>query len=271
VHPTQVRVVLSQMGALGPQLAGVRHCTHLLVLVSQTGVAPEQFESPPHSTQAPLVEHAGCPASMPAHWADEVQGPQVPLVQIGAVAGQVALVMQPTQAPAAEHKVRAGSPSPTHWLDEVQAVQAPPEQMGALAGQLAEVRHCTHLFVPVSQTGVAPEQLELSPHCTHWPSARQMGAPTFLAAHWLALVHGTQFPPTQMGAFAGQVALVWHCGEAMSTVPASLPLSGVVESIAMLKSGPASLRYFSQPGIPGPSHTQTPSERSHRTPLVLPV
>ncbi len=269
MHPTQVRVALSQMGAPGPQLADVRHCTHLLVLVSQTGVAPEQFELPPHSTQAPAVEHTECPASMAAHWVEDVHGPQVPAVQIGAVAGQVALVMHPTQAPVAEHKVRAGSPSPTHWLDEVQAVQAPPEQTGALAGQLADVRHCTHLFVLVSQTAVVPEQFELSPHCTHWPSVRQIGVAALLPAHWLALVHETQLPLTQMGTVAGHAALVWHCGEAMSTAPPSLP--GMVESIATGKSGPASLGYFSQPGIPGPSHTQSPSERSQRTPLVLPV
>jgi hypothetical protein len=37
-------------------------------------------------------------------------------------------------------------------------------QTGVAPEQLAPVRHCTHLFVEVSQTGVAPEHVELSVH-----------------------------------------------------------------------------------------------------------
>lgn len=109
VHATQVFVVLSQMGALAGQPADVRHCTHLFVPVSHTGVAPAQSASPAHCTQAPVVEQIGCAASIPRHCVDAVHGPQVPSAHSGDVAGQVALVRQPTQVPLAEHSVREGS------------------------------------------------------------------------------------------------------------------------------------------------------------------
>ena len=41
-----VQAPAAQMGALAGQVAPVRHATHLLVVVSQSGVAPEQWSYP---------------------------------------------------------------------------------------------------------------------------------------------------------------------------------------------------------------------------------
>jgi hypothetical protein len=80
------------MGALAGHVVLFKHWTHLLVLVSQSGVAPEQVEVSMHWTQAPEVEHAGWVVSRAAHWADPAQATHVPaLEQIGVPAGQVAL------------------------------------------------------------------------------------------------------------------------------------------------------------------------------------
>lgn len=162
--------------------------------------------------------------------------------QMGLAGGQLALVAQPTQTPAAEHMVRVGSASATHWAEVLQAVQAPAAQMGALAGQVAPVRHCTHLLVVVSQSGVAPEQVELSMHCTHAPAAEQATrAGSARAAHWAAAVQAVHLPAAeQIGATALQLALVLHCGGASST---GEEVSGVVETSNVLPSrdAPASV------------------------------
>jgi hypothetical protein len=56
-------------------------------------------------------------------------------------------------------------------VEVLQAVHVPAAQMGAAAGQVALVRQATHLFVVVSHSGVAPEQVLLSVHWTHAPAA----------------------------------------------------------------------------------------------------
>jgi hypothetical protein len=63
------------------------------------------------------------------------------LEQTGVVAGQVALVRQPTQVPAVEQNVRAGSFKPVHCATVVQAVHAPPAQIGVAAGHVALFKH----------------------------------------------------------------------------------------------------------------------------------
>jgi hypothetical protein len=102
-----------------------------------------------------------------------------------------------------------------HWLAAVQAVQVSFVQMGVAPEHPALVRHCTHLFVVVSQTGVVPEQVLLSVHATHCPAlvplVAQAGAAGLLAAHWLAAVQAVQVSFVQMGVVAAHPALVRHC------------------------------------------------------------
>jgi hypothetical protein len=114
-----VQVSLAEQMGVAPE-----HCelvvqpTHLFVVVSQTGVVPEQSVLAVHWTHWPSARHAGAAGLLAAHWLAVVQAAQVSVAeQIGAVAGQVALVVQPT-----------------------------------------------HVFVPVSQTGVAPEHCVLLVH-----------------------------------------------------------------------------------------------------------
>jgi hypothetical protein len=73
-------------------------------------------------------------------------------------------------------------------------------------------------------------------------------------AHWLEAVQLPQvFVAEQMGAAAGQVALVWHCATTVSIPPASVPVD--VSSGEKAESLPASMKR-SQPAIPVPSQTQ---------------
>lgn len=92
----------------------------------------------------------------------------------------------------------------------MQAVHAPPAHIGVAAGQVAPVKHWTHLFVVASQSGVAPEQVELSTHCTHAPvvahAARDGSA---RVVHWADVAQVAQvWVVEQIGVAAGQVALV---------------------------------------------------------------
>ena len=98
-----------------------------------------------------------------------------------------------------------------HWLASVQAVQTLAAQMGAAPEHSALVRHCTHLLVVVSQTGVLPAQVPLSVHWTQVPLAAQAGVVLLLAAHWLAVVQAVQTFAAQIGVAAAQVVLVRHC------------------------------------------------------------
>ena len=135
-------LVAVQMGEVPEQFKAVKHWTHLLVEVSHTAVVPEQLVLAVHWTHAPAVEQTGWVTSMPAHWEELVHAMHVPaLEQTGVVAGQVALVRQPTQVPAVEQNVRAGSFKPVHCAAAVQAVQAPPAQIGADAGHVALFKH----------------------------------------------------------------------------------------------------------------------------------
>jgi hypothetical protein len=156
-----------------------------------------------------------------------VQAVHVPLLaQMGAVAGQVALVRQPTQVPLVEQKVRVGSLRAVHCVAVVQAVHAPPAQIGADAGHVALFKHWTHLLVLVSQSGVVPEQVEVSMHWTQAPVVAHAGWVVSRAAHWALAPQATHVPALeQIGVPAGQVALVRHCGAGRSGLLASKVLS----------------------------------------------
>ena len=230
LHAVQISFV--QMGVAPEHPALVRHATHLLVVVSQTGVAPEQVVLSMHCTQVPLAEHAGAVGLLAAHWAGVVHAVQTSFVhmgvapehpalvrhathllvavsQTGVLPEQVLLSVHWTQVPLAEQAGAAGFLA-RHWAGVLQTVQTFAVQMGVAAGHPALVRHATHLLVVVSQTGVAPEQVLLSVHCTQMPVAEQAGVAEFLAAHWLASVQAVQTLAAQMGAAAGQVALDTH-------------------------------------------------------------
>ena len=203
VHRVQTWFV--QMGVVPEQPAPVRHCTHLFVVVSQTGVAPEQVLFPVHWTQAPLVAQAGTAGFLVAHWLGVLQAVQTFAVQMGVspehpalvkhwthlfvvvsqtgvAPEQVLLSVHWTHVPVAEQAGVVGLLA-AHWLAVVQAVQTFAVQMGVAPEHPALVRHCTHLFVVGSQTGVAPEQVLLSMHWTQVPVAEQAGVAEFLAAH----------------------------------------------------------------------------------------
>jgi hypothetical protein len=66
VQAAQVFVVV-QMGEVPKQFKADKHCTHLLVVVSQTGVAPEQLVLAVHWTHVPALEQTGWFTSMPTH------------------------------------------------------------------------------------------------------------------------------------------------------------------------------------------------------------
>jgi hypothetical protein len=89
-------------------------------------------------------------------------------------------------------------------------MHAPPVQIGVAAGQVALVRHWTHLFVVASQSGVAPEHVELSMHCAHAPvAAHAARAGSARVAHWAEVVQVAHvWAVEQIGVAAGQVALV---------------------------------------------------------------
>jgi len=84
----------AQIGAAAGQVALVKHCTHLLVVASQSGVPPEQVELSVHCTHAPVVAHdARAGSAKVVHWALAPQATHVPaLEQIGVANAQVALV-----------------------------------------------------------------------------------------------------------------------------------------------------------------------------------
>jgi hypothetical protein len=97
---------------------------------------------------------------------------------------QVLLSVHCTQAPVAAHAGCVTSAA-LHWAAVPQAAQVSAEvlQMGVVPEQLVLLRHCTHLFVVVSQTGVAPEQVLLSVHCTHAPVVEHAGCEVSAALH----------------------------------------------------------------------------------------
>jgi hypothetical protein len=146
-------------------------------------------------------------------------------------------------------------------VDVVQAAHAPAAQIGVAAGQVALVKHCTHLFVVASQSGIAPEHVVLSTHGTHAPVAPhaiRAGSPS--PAHWADVAQATHVPAVeQIGVAAGQVALVWHCGMGLSAPPvvsALLASMVLLASMALLSTDWPASTNLSQPGTPSPSHTQ---------------
>jgi hypothetical protein len=133
VQAPQVLVV-AQIEAVPPQVALVTQPTHVLVEVSQTEAAAEQSVFAPHWMHVPEAEQRGWTGSFAAHWALEVQAVHVPTEQTGEVAGHVVLSRQPTQAPAAEQRVRAGSFREVHWALVAHRLHMPAAQRGAVAG-----------------------------------------------------------------------------------------------------------------------------------------
>ena len=221
-----------QMGVAPEHPALVKHWTHLLVVVSQMGVAPRQLVLSVHCTQVPLLAQEGVALFLAAHWMAVVHAVQTFAAQMGVAAGQVALEthwthllilvshtgvapeqvvlsVHCTQVPLAEHAGVVGALA-AHWMAVVHAVQTFAVQIGVLAGQVTLETHWTHLLVPVSHTGVAPEQVVLSVHCTHAPLAKQAGAVGLLATHWLAVVQAAQVFAVQIGVAPEQRALVRH-------------------------------------------------------------
>jgi hypothetical protein len=89
------------------------------------------------------------------------------------------------------------------------------------------------LFVVVSQTGVAPEHVELSVHCTHAPVLEHAGFVASTAAHWEAVVQPVHVLVTvaQIGVAPEQLAPVRHCTHLfvvvsqMGVVPEQVELS----------------------------------------------
>jgi len=225
-----------QIGVAPEHPALVRHWMHLFAVVSQTGVLPEQVLLSMHATHCPalvpLVAQAGAAGFLARHWPAVVQAVQllfaqmgvapehpalvrhathllVAVSQTGVLPEQVLLSVHWTQVPLAEQAGAAGFLA-RHWAGVLQTVQTFAVQMGVAAGHPALVRHATHLLVVVSQTGVVPEQVLLSMHCTQVPLAEHAAVAEFLAKHWLASVQAVQTLAAQMGAAPGQVALDTH-------------------------------------------------------------
>lgn len=251
VHRVQIWFV--QMGVVPEQPALIRHPTHLFAVVSQTGVVPEHVLLSVHATHCPalvpLVAQAGVAGLLAAHPVAVVQAVQVLFVQMGVapeqpaldrhcthlfvvvsqtgvVPEQVLFSVHCTQVPLPEH-AGAAALLAAHWLAVLQTVQTLAAQMGVTAGQVALDTHATHLLVVVSQTGVAPEQVLFSVHCTQAPLAEQAGAAGFLSRHCLDVVQATQAFPAQVGVAPEQPALVKHCTHCppTPTVPAGAQTS----------------------------------------------
>ena len=123
---------------------------------------------------------------MAAHWASAVQAPHLFMVvsQIGVVPEQLPSPVHCTHALLLE---QTGVP-PVHWLALVveHCAQAPPARhagaVALFALQAASPEHAVHLFVVLSQIGVAPEHCESSVHCTHRLPLEQTGV---APVHWL--------------------------------------------------------------------------------------
>jgi hypothetical protein len=208
-----VQISFVQMGVAPEHPALDRHATHLFVVVSQTGVVPEQVLLSVQATHCPafvpVLAQAGAVGLLAAHWLAVVQAVHTSPAQMGVLAGQLALVthwthvlavvsqtgvapeqvllsMHWTQVPLAEH---AGATEllAKHWLASVQAVQTLAAQMGVAPEHPALVRHATHLFVVGSQVGVAPPQSVFVAHWTHRPTltppTAQAGFVLLRAAH----------------------------------------------------------------------------------------
>lgn len=141
LQPAHVFVAVLQIGfgPLATQLPLVTHSTHVFVALLQTGVAPVQsFVFPElHWTHAPVA-----------------------MLHAGAPAVGHGLVLAPPL-------------SPSHFT------QAPPlEHTGFVAVvHCVKSRHSTHVFVVVSQKGVAPPQVVLSVQATQRPFLQRGVAP----------------------------------------------------------------------------------------------
>jgi hypothetical protein len=167
----------------------VAHAVQVSVVALQIGVVPEQLALVRHCTHLFVV-----------------------VSQTDVAPEQVELSVHCTHAPVTEHAGCVASTA-AHWLAKVQPAQVcvVALQMGATPEQLAPVKHWTHLFVVVSHTGVVPEHVELSVHCTQAPAAEHTGQLASMVPHWVEVVQAVHTPlAAHTGAVTGQVALVRH-------------------------------------------------------------
>lgn len=206
VQPRHIRSV-PQMGALAPQSASVRHCTHVFVATSHTAPIVAQTDSSPASqaTQAPALvpvsAHTGV-AARPAQSPSAVQAaqasvPSAPARQIGVAPLQPALSVgsHTEQRPSLRQKSLPRSDMHSAALAQPRHSVLSPSQMGVvrvsqpscvagsqpphapegvhtkMPGQLSgSIVHASHSSDAL-QMGVLPEQPELSvrSQSTHRP------------------------------------------------------------------------------------------------------
>ena len=131
--------------------------------------------------------------------------------QMGVALEQVLLSMYCTHAPVLAH---AGAVLllAAHWAGVMHAAHTWFAQMGVVPEHPALFKHATHLFVVVSQKGVASEQVLLPMHCTQAPVSAHAGAALSLPAHWAVVVQAAQvLLAAQMGVVPPHVLLSVHC------------------------------------------------------------
>jgi hypothetical protein len=86
-------------------------------------------------------------------------------------------------------------------------------------GIVVLLRHWTHLFVAPSQTGVAPEQVLLSVHCTQAPVLEHAGCVASAVLHWATVLQAPLlFVVVQMGEVPAQFKAVKHWTHLLVTV-----------------------------------------------------
>jgi len=164
-------VVVLQMGVVPPHCAFVLQVAQTPSAALHTGVVPEHFvtlvaEQTPHE---PLGWQAGV---APPHWLSALQPWQawVVVLQTGVGPEQSALDTQATHVP---FDVLQAGVAPEHLVEFV-AEQAPQEPPGWQAGvappQSLSIAHAWQVCRIGSQTGVPPEQSELTTQVTHVPA-----------------------------------------------------------------------------------------------------
>ena len=208
VQAPHLFMVVSQMGVVPEQLPSPVHCTHTLPF-EQTGVPPTHWVAlvAEHCAQAPPARQAGALALFALHAASPVHA-----MHLFAVLSQIGVA--PEHCESSVHcthtlPVEQTGVPPAHWLPLVaeHCAHVPPvRQAGAIelfALQAASPEHAVHLFVVLSQIGVAPEHCESSVHCTHRLPLEQTGV---APVHWLPFEaeHCAHPPPAR---HAGAVAL----------------------------------------------------------------
>jgi hypothetical protein len=164
-----------------------------------------------HCTQTPAT-HAGravvAQGSVVPEALSPLQGPQVLVsaLQIGALAGQFALVAQ-TQVPEVALQMGATAEHPSSLVAEhstheplTHARRCDVGHASVAAAPLSPLQP-TQVLAVVSQTGAFDGQLELASHPHEWALTRQTGVVP-LQAVALVIEHCKHWPPTQAGANA---------------------------------------------------------------------